>query len=134
MGSTIEEGPVLFLYATELYQSNQLVKAEKIICRAKQLYCTYELFKLAARVARGLKKNKEAETNYLQAVLMVPNRMASRCELLDFYLERKDTTKAVFWASSVLSMPVKMPSAITLAMQQKTKEILKRLYRKPDRY
>jgi hypothetical protein len=58
---------------------------------------------------------------------MVPNRMISRKNLLDFYLERKDTTNAIYWANSIINMPVKINSEITRNMQQKTKEILLQL-------
>jgi hypothetical protein len=58
---------------------------------------------------------------------MVPNRMLSRKNLLDFYIERKDTINALYWANSIVNMPVKVRSNITDQLQEKAKLTLKQL-------
>ena len=52
-----------------------------------------------------------------------------KCELLNFYLERKDTANAIYWANSITNMPVKIPSKTTSSIQQNVKEILLKLNR-----
>ncbi|MFZ1452997.1 MAG: hypothetical protein WAT20_09855, partial [Ferruginibacter sp.] len=120
----IQEGNMLYLYAQELYNINQLSMARETLSRAKKFYCTNEVFKLSAAIESELKNYKQAEADYKTAINMVPNRMASRSELFEFYLERKDTASAIYWANSILKMPVKIASQKTKNIRQRTKEIL----------
>ncbi|MBK8519391.1 MAG: O-antigen ligase family protein [Chitinophagaceae bacterium] len=122
--SYIQEGNMLYLYAQELYNINQLSMARETLSRAKKFYCTNEVFKLSAAIESELKNYKQAEADYKTAINMVPNRMASRSELFEFYLERKDTASAIYWANSILKMPVKIASQKTKNIRQRTKEIL----------
>lgn len=125
--SYIQEGNMLYLYAQELYYINQPTQAREILNRAKKFYCTNEVYKLSAAIESELKNYKQAEADYKTAINMVPNRMRSRSELFEFYLERKDTATAIYWANSILNMQVKVASQKTKNIRQKTKEILKGL-------
>jgi hypothetical protein len=58
---------------------------------------------------------------------MVPNRMGSRFELMNFYLSQKDTINAIKWANSILKMPVKVPSERTAYMLKATRAELEKL-------
>lgn len=114
---------MLYLYAQELYYINQLSKARETLNRAKKFYCTHDVYKLSAAIESELKNYKQAEVDYKTAINMVPNRMVSRNELFEFYLERKDTASAIYWANSILNMPVKFVSQKTKNIMQRTKEI-----------
>ena len=48
-------------------------------------------------------------------------------ELFKFYLERTETASAIYWANSILNMPVKVASEKTKNIRQRTKEILNEL-------
>jgi len=122
--SYIKDGNVLYLYAQELYFSNQLEKAAKILNTGKRYYSSNEVYKLSAAIENELQNYSKAEKDYKTAIYMVPNRMISRSNLLYFYLERKDTANAIYWANSIIYMPVKIPTKNTSIIQQKTKEIL----------
>ena len=122
--SYIQEGNMLYLYAQDLYYTNQLTQAREILTKAKKFYCTNEVYKLSAEIENELQNYSQAEADYKKAIYMVPNRMVSRNELLDFYLERKDTTNAILWANSILNMPVKVPSQRTINIQKKVREVL----------
>jgi len=122
--SYIIEGNVLYLYAQELFYSNQLAKAAQILKTGKKYYSSNEVYKLSATVENELQNYTQAEKDYKTAIYMVPNRMLSRSNLLDFYLERKDTSSAIYWANSIIHMPVKVPSSITNSIQQYAKETL----------
>lgn len=117
----------MYLYAQELYYSNQLEKAAKILNTGKRYYSSNEVYKLSASIQVELQNYAQAEKDYETAIYMVPNRMISRSNLLNFYLERKDTANAIYWANSILYMPVKVSSKTTDNIQQKTKEILMQL-------
>ncbi len=80
-----------------------------------------------AEVEYELKNYQQAEKDYKTAIYMVSNKMMSRYDLFNFYLNMKDTTNAIYWATSILNMPVKVPSPITNNIQQKIRSILKTL-------
>jgi hypothetical protein len=126
-GSYINDGSVLYQYAQQLYYNYQLERAKEAICSAKKYYCSNEVYKLSAAIENELQNYVQAEKDYKTAVYMVPNRMLSRKDLLDFYIERNDTTNAIYWARSIINMPVKIPSGITNNIQGKTKLILNTL-------
>lgn len=120
---------VLYSYAQELYYSNQLYAAKTLLDKSKKYFISNEVFKLSANLENELKNYTQAEKDYKTTVYMVPNRMISRDELLNFYLERKDTANAIYWAKSIINMPVKIPSQTTANIQQKAKETLIKLNR-----
>lgn len=120
----IREDNALYLYAQQLYYSNQLLPAKMVLKDAKNIYSSNEVYKLSASIENELYNFEQAEKDYKTAIYMVPNRMAGRNNLLDFYLERKDTTQAIYWANSIVNMPVKIPSQRTKNMKQKANKIL----------
>ena len=125
--SYCKDGSLLYSYAQELYNSNQLQKAKEVIDNAKKYYNSNQVYKLSAAIENDLQNYTQAEKNYKIAIYIVPNRIVSRKELLDFYLERKDSMKAFYWANSIISMPVKIPSEVPLKIKENTKKILTQL-------
>jgi hypothetical protein len=117
----------LYLYANGLYYDNQLLEAATIIKKSKLYYCSNEVFRLHGRISSELKNFSDAENNLKTTVYMAPNRMASRFDLLNYYLQVKDTANARYWGNSILKMPVKVPSSITLKIQENTALILNSL-------
>lgn len=122
--SYITDGSVLYLYAQELYYSNQLTHAQEMLNKAKKHYSTNEVYKLSATIENELQNYSQAEKDYKTAIYMVPNRMISRNDLLAYYLERKDTANATHWTNSILNMPVKVSSQKARSIQEKAKETL----------
>ena len=116
-----------FFYARQLYYSNQLLSALKILNEGREFYTDNAVYKLKGDIEQELGLFDEAEKSYLRAIYMVPNRMGSRYDLLYFYLNQKDSVKAAYWANSILNMPVKVPSERTERMLGQTKTILKGL-------
>ena len=55
---------------------------------------------------------------------MVPNRMQSRMNLLNFYVEQRDSLNIRYWAKSIINMPVKIESETTKALQNRAIQIL----------
>lgn len=122
--SYIKDGNVSYRYAQELYYNSQLLKAKEVLTKAKRYYCSNDVYKLSAAIEEELGSYKQAEKEYKTAVYMVPNRMISRKNLIDFYIKIKDTAKAIYWANSIVNMPVKIPSKITVNIQKTVKRIL----------
>jgi tetratricopeptide (TPR) repeat protein len=89
-----------------------------------------EVYKLSAAIALETGQIEQAEKDYLTALYMVPNRMRSRYDLMNFYLSARDTSKAINWGKSLLKMQVKIPTGTTKNLQQQTKNILQSLRKK----
>ncbi len=122
-----KHGDIMYLYAEQLYYSNRLPEALSAINKARKYYVDNKVYGLKAKIEDESGQKKEAEASYLRAIYMVPNRMASRFDLLNFYLSQKDTLKAIYWANSILNMPVKVPSGRTEIMLNETGEIFQKI-------
>ncbi|MDQ3844385.1 MAG: O-antigen ligase family protein, partial [Bacteroidota bacterium] len=128
--SYIKDGNTLYFYARDLYHSNELEKANLMLRKARKYFCTNEVYRLSASTAFELHNIQEAENLYKTALYMVPNRMVSRYDLLNFYSAMKDTTNAMYWATSIVTMEVKVPSKKTFRMQQRAATMLQSLQRR----
>ncbi len=113
-----------YSYAERLYFANRLEEAELAIEKCQRHYVDNNVYKLKAQIETELGKYMDAEQSYLRAVYMVPNRMGSRYDLMNFYISRGDTNNAKHWANSVLHMPVKVPSERTAIMLKATEDSL----------
>jgi O-antigen ligase len=127
LNSKFKDGPALFSFAKQLYNTNRLQQADSIIQQTKKYYTDHEVYKLSASIAYELGNLKQAETDYKTALYMVPNRMRSRHELFNFYLTIKDTVNAIYWGKSILNMSVKVPSSTTANLLKQTKNRLQAL-------
>jgi O-antigen polymerase len=125
--SMFAKDEILYYYANTLFLSNQSLKAKKVLAEAKKYYLAKDVYTLSAQIENDLKNYKQAEADYKTAIFMVPNRMATRKNLLDFYLIQKDTANALYWAKSILNMPVKVPSNVTESILKNTKIILSKI-------
>ncbi len=118
---------ILYYYANTLFLSNQSLKAKTVLVDAKRYYLAKDVYTLSAQIETELKNYKQAEADYKTAIFMVPNRMATKKNLLDFYLVQKDTAYALYWAKSIINMPVKVPSYITESILKSTNAILSKI-------
>ena len=118
---------IFYYYANTLYLSNQSLKAKAVLAEAKKYYLAKDVYTLSAQIENDLKNYKQAEADYKTAIYMVPNRMATRKNLLDFYLVQKDTANALYWAKSIINMPIKVPSYTTKSILKSTKVILSKI-------
>lgn len=117
------KGDVMLLYAEQLYYTNRLREALVILNHAKKYYVDNKLYRLKATIEAELGLFNEAERDFLHSIYMVPNRMTSRFELMNFYLNAGDSIKARNWAKSIVEMPIKVPSFRTELMLKETKKI-----------
>jgi tetratricopeptide (TPR) repeat protein len=116
-----------YFYAEQLYYANRLPEAYESLKKGMCYYVDNKVYRLKAELEKEMGWFAEAEKSYLRAIYMVPNRMSSRFNLLNFYLATKDTAKALYWGTSIINMPIKVPSERTAEMFQQTKQILKGL-------
>ncbi|MDB5226634.1 MAG: hypothetical protein JWN78_827 [Bacteroidota bacterium] len=116
-----------YAFAQELYAANNLQKAQYQLDLLKVSYPTNDVYKLAGIVAQDLKHNTVAENALTTAIYIAPNRVATRYQLLEFYLAIGDTAKAVRWAYSIRNMKIKVPSTTANFYKNKAKEFLEGL-------
>ncbi len=70
------------------------------------------------------KKNEYAEKAYLTAVYMAPNRFSTRFNLLNFYTNTGQQTKALIASKAIMTLPVKLGSP---QIKKETKKIMHNL-------
>jgi O-antigen ligase len=124
----ISEGSTLYQYAELLKNSNQLEKAWKETEKTKRYLTSPKVYKLAASIAEEIGNYSEAEKNYLTAVYITPNRIVARYELLNFYLKSHQKEKAISWANSIMTMPIKVHSQTTTTIKNEVSAILDTLH------
>jgi exopolysaccharide biosynthesis predicted pyruvyltransferase EpsI len=116
----------LYHYAQELFYAKRINEAKLILQMQLKYPVSHDVYKLMGDINYEKKNYVDAETNYTIAVHMVPNRMLSREKLIDFYIARNDTSKTLYWANSIINMPVKVSSEITANIQNRARKILKK--------
>ncbi|MCX6316001.1 MAG: O-antigen ligase family protein [Bacteroidetes bacterium] len=116
-----------YFYAEQLYYSNRLTEAYASLKTGMLYYVDNNVYRLKAEIEMETGRIKDAEKSYLRALYMVPNRMGSRIDLMNFYVMQKDTVNAVYWAYSIIHMPVKIPSEKTAHMLTLAQQMLDRL-------
>lgn len=124
--SSFNDGNDMYLYAKELHNINKVKEAKLVLEIAKTKLAFNEMYKLSAAIEMELNNYNNAEQDLLKVIYMIPNRMQPRLNMMEFYLQQKDTAHANYWANSIMNMPVKIPSETTRAIQQKVKVFLKK--------
>jgi tetratricopeptide (TPR) repeat protein len=117
--SYIRDNHTLYRYANKLYDLGQLSQCYVVLRNLKDNFPTSDVFILLGKCSDELMRFKEAESYFIQAITMVPNRMKSRYCLFEFYKNVNDSVNARHWANSILHMKVKRPSVLTKTMQDK---------------
>jgi tetratricopeptide (TPR) repeat protein len=126
------EGNVLYLYARELYYARQTEKALAYLNRSQAYISNLETAQLFARLYEETGVMEKAEHYYRKSVYMVPNRFESRLNLAQFYFRRKDVERAKYWVHSIITLPVKIPSAKVYRIKDAAMDLIKEL-KKPIR-
>jgi tetratricopeptide (TPR) repeat protein len=116
-----------FQQAYLLYQINKPTQALQKLTESEQLNISDATYKLKADIHDELGNYTEAEKNYLLVVYMIPNRMQSKFNLMQFYIRTNQKTKAMYWANNILTMKVKVPSPTIYEIRRNTKLILEKL-------
>jgi O-antigen polymerase len=118
---------VLYNEAVVWHQKKDLKKALQVLSNCEKINIDDNILKLKAEIYNELGNYSEAEKNYLLAVYMIPNRMQSKYNIMQFYKQQHQLTKATEWAHTILKMPIKVPSATTDQLLKNTKAILKEI-------
>lgn len=75
----------------------------------------------------GVKKYQLAEMHINRSIMMMPNRLYFRLQLVRMYLSAKNLDKVITESNTILSMPVKVESSTTLEIKSEIREILSQI-------
>jgi tetratricopeptide (TPR) repeat protein len=117
----------LYNEALVWYQKKDLRKALQVLNDCEKMNIDDNIVKLKAEIHTEQDNYTEAEKNYLLAVYMIPNRMQSKYNLMQFYKQTNQLSKASYWANAILTMPIKVPSVTTEQLLRNTKLILQEI-------
>jgi tetratricopeptide (TPR) repeat protein len=109
-------GESLFQHAFLLYQINKPLEALACINQSERFNSSHLSMQLKGDILYSLKQYPQAEQCYLSAVYMIPNRLRSKYQLMQFYKNTGEVTKARYWQHVLLTQPVKInsPEAVRL--------------------
>ncbi|MCZ4243805.1 O-antigen ligase family protein [Pedobacter punctiformis] len=111
-------------YATALTISGAQIRAEQIMESVVTIDNSSLYYNKLADCYRDNGKVYEAETAYIRAINMVPNRFIPRYNLFNLYKETKQYEKAYHVGSQILKLPIKIPSAsVAYIIQQVRRHI-----------
>lgn len=113
-------------YAFLLYFKNDLPQSETKINEALALAYSLDGVKLKADILYEQNKLEEAEKYYLQAVYMVPNKMYTKFNAMQFYIKTNQLAKAKYWALAIINMRIKIPSVVIDDLLSNTKILIKK--------
>lgn len=108
----------LINYSMALSNSEGSIEAENLVRRALSLQCNNVVYKRFGDCLYNNGKITAAETAYIDAVYMVPNRILPRYHLYNFYKKTKQIHKAMVIKKQILSLPIKVPSPIINRIKQ----------------
>jgi tetratricopeptide (TPR) repeat protein len=111
-------------YAYTLYFKNELPKALQQIDKALSMVYSMEAVKLKADILYEQNQIATAEVYYKQAVYMIPNRILPKMDLLKFYMKTRQYTKAKYWAKTICTMPIKVPSTTVDKIKMEAEKLL----------
>ncbi len=124
------DGDMLYNAARLWYHQGAYAAAGQALAQAGEVYNKHELYLLKASVAAAQQQHTAAKNAFCTAIQMVPCRMRSRVDFFNYCAAQGDTAAALYWGQSVLTMPVKVPSAYTKYMLQQTEERMRALQHK----
>ena len=122
------DGAFLYNYAAELHYAGRYAQSDSVWRRCVRFRRDYDTEFLAAANALAFRRPDAAERHLLTASAMVPVRFAPLYVLLiEVYLPRADTVRALDLARRLAAKPVKISSPDVRAMQARAAAIVREL-------
>ena len=118
--------PYLNDYSNFLIETQQYEEAIGIILQLLKQKTTNTYFVNLGDCYFHIHRFKDAELSYTTAVFIVPNRFEPRYALYKFYISTGQINKAIVCANAILALPVKVPSARVIFIQNAVKQALTR--------
>ena len=113
----------LFEYAQSLSKSQQYGKSNEVLSRAIQISCDPMLYNIMGKNHQSKREYKEAESAFLKATHIVPNRLYPHYLLAKLYMETGEKEKAIHTAEIVLTKEPKVMSRAVEEMREEMREL-----------
>ena len=118
------DGEFLMHYGKTLSLDNQYQKSNNILENATKYINNTVIQTTYGDNYKSLKQYNKAEKHYRLACNMVPNRLYPKYLLVKLYQESNQLNKALKEASSLLSVPVKVPSYTTFQIREEMQKFI----------
>lgn len=89
-------------------------------------HCNQILHSTVAKAYNEKNDSVKAIQHFHTALYIAPYRLQSRQDLLEFYLNRKDTVNAKIWAKEIMNCPMKIVTSKGLYLKQNAENLLKK--------
>ena len=113
----------LFEYAQSLSKSQQYRKSNQVLERAIQISCDPMLYNIMGKNYQSQREYKAAESAFLKATHIVPNRLYPHYLLAKLYMETGEKEKAIRMAEIVLTKEPKVMSREVEEMREEMREL-----------
>ncbi|MBD1387055.1 O-antigen ligase family protein [Mucilaginibacter rigui] len=104
------DGYYLSIYGRQLANAGQIADAIPILRQSLNEVSNSENYLALADCYFALQQYSNAETNYLKAISMVPNRFRPRFNLFNLYKQTGQINKEKLTGREILALPIKIPS------------------------
>lgn len=111
-------------YSNLLYNTNRLDEVISTFNTIHPYHCNQILHTNVAKAYNEIGDSINAKKHFLTALYIAPYRLQSRQDLLEFYLHKKDTTNAKYWAREIINCPMKIVTSKGLYLKQNAKVFL----------
>ncbi|GAA6243686.1 hypothetical protein F030043B2_27280 [Bacteroides fragilis] len=101
----------LYNYSMVLFQSGNYQKSAIVLLRCNQYLNDYDTELLHADISWALKQFNKAESYYIRASQMCPNRFQPLYQLMYLYKETNKMEQVRLMAEMIIRKKVKIPSA-----------------------
>jgi len=120
-------GGYLQYYGKSLYMNEEYNKSIKILELAKFYTSDEILYTSLGDGYKALKRTKEAESAYKQAIVMVPHKLYPHYLLARLYYDAGQKEDALRTAQSILNMKIKVGSTATDEIRKEMQDLIKEL-------
>ena len=120
----MDDGLFLYDYGSYLCHNKKYYSALPVLENAGILFNYYDVYVRLGICYENTGQPSKAETAYLKACYMVPNRFYPRYKLMSFYLKNNKSDSAGYWARKIMLMEIKVPSPVINEIKKKADSTL----------
>lgn len=116
----------LYNYAAELYNSGRYDTSLVIALECRMRWADYDLEMLLGELYEQVGEVRKAESSYLKASCMCPNRFLPLYRLVKLCVKSGNDSEALLIANKILEKPIKIPSHTIDVIRKEMKEYVEK--------
>ncbi len=114
----------LYNYGMTLHRHHQFNRSNDILTECCNYYNDYDIQVTLGDNYKELKEYERAESCYIMAANMIPNRFLPYHKLLKIYIENGETAKGLWTAHTIINKEVKKPSQFIARVKESAQEYI----------